>query len=79
MTRYVPRPHQIRRILAAFTYHAPKQGSDQAERYEAIRASCKNLAHFLVERCPNGRELNSALKCLEEVQSWAIAAIARNE
>jgi hypothetical protein len=76
--KYVPKEHQLRRIDAAFTHHPPK-GEDQIERYKTIRGSMKNLATFLAQSCPNSRELNSALKCLEEAQSWAIAAIARNE
>lgn len=79
MAHYEIKPAQARRIQAAFTFHPPKPESDQAARYDAIRGSLLNMAHFLAMNCPDSRELNSALKCLEEAQAWAIAAIARNE
>lgn len=79
MAHYVLTPAQSKRIETAFSYHRPKPDTDQAERCESIRGSCKNLAYFLANLCPDGRELNAALKKLEEVQSWAIAAIVRNE
>lgn len=75
---YQRKPAQERRIRAAFTHHAPTNQS-QVDRYENIRRSCLDLGMLLTGLCPDSRELNSALKCLEEVQSWAIAAIARNE
>ncbi len=79
LSRYTPKPATLKRIESAFTYHPPIAGSDQPARYEAIRGSAKNLAVFLAELCPESRELNTALKKLEEAQSWAIAAICRNE
>lgn len=69
---------QQKAIKRAFSHHAPKNAG-QIERYERIRSSCLNLAAWLCESCPDSRELNTALSRLEEVQSWAIAAIARNE
>jgi hypothetical protein len=77
--KYPLKPAHARRIESAFTHHPPRPESDQVERYAAIRAGCKDLALLLATACPDGRELNSALKGLEEVQSWGIAAIARNE
>lgn len=77
MMGYEIKVAQARRIGAAFRDHPPKD--DQVDRYQKIRGSCANLAVFLCELCPDRRELNSALKCLEETQSWAISAIARNE
>ena len=76
--KYVPKVHQLARVESAFTFHPPKD-SGQTERYEDIRARMKALAMHLIEVCPNSRELNSSLKSLEESQSWAIAAICRNE
>lgn len=69
---------QERRIEAAFTHHPPKNPS-QIERYQILREKLKAVAYYLADHCPDSRELNSALKSLEEAQSWAIAAIARNE
>jgi hypothetical protein len=76
--KYRPRDHQKARIEAAFTSRPPADES-QIERYGLIRNHLKALAHAFTVMCPHGRELNSAIKCLEEAQSWAIAAIARNE
>ncbi len=72
------KPAQEKRIRTAFTHHPPKDQS-QVDRYETIRSSCLNLAAWMCDHCPDSRELNTALKHLEEVQSWAIAAICRNE
>lgn len=72
------KPAQSKRIEEAFSYHRPKD-LETGDRCQRIRASCKNLAIFLAENCPDSRELNSALKSLEEAQSWAIAAIVRHQ
>lgn len=69
---------QAKRIEKAFTHHPPRDDS-QTARYAEIRRQLRELAAGLCNACPDSRELNSALKCLEEAQSWAIAAIARNE
>lgn len=42
-----------------FTYHAPKPG--QPERYEALRAKARELAHLINEICPNSREKSVTL------------------
>jgi hypothetical protein len=60
-----------------FTYHAPKPG--QPAKYEDIRASALYMAHFLVNLCPDGRELSLAMTKLEEAVMWANAALARGE
>ena len=60
-----------------FTYHAPKH--DQAARYEAIRLRAGDLAHWLADECPAGRELSLAVTHLEEAVFWANASIARHE
>lgn len=62
-----------------FTYHKPKEGSDQAERYEKIRRLAKEYATELVTTTPLSREQSLAITHLEEVVFWANAAIARNE
>lgn len=65
------------RIESDFKYHAPKPG--QPEKYEDIRTLAKTLARRLVELCPEGRELSTALTHLETAVMHAIAAIARHE
>lgn len=60
-----------------FTYHPPKD--DQPQRYEMLRDSAKQLAHDMIELCPNSRERSRAFNKLEEAVMLANAAIARNE
>lgn len=64
-------------INKRFTYHAPKEC--QPERYEALRKKYKDLAHFIVELTPAGREQAMALTNLETSSFWANAGIARGE
>jgi hypothetical protein len=60
-----------------FTYHKPF--GDQTARYEDIRAIAFDYADYLVNNCPDSRELSLAITKLEEVVFWANAAIARHE
>lgn len=60
-----------------FSYHKPI--SDQAPRYEEIRAKALELAELLAVKCPNSRELSLAFTNLEQAIMWANASIARNE
>jgi len=60
-----------------YHHHAPK--GDQAQRYEAIRHACCNLAILIVDKTPCSPEQARALNALDEVMMLANAAIARNE
>ena len=60
-----------------FRYHPPH--GTQAERYERLRVSGRNLAELINELCPDSREKSSAMTNLEQSVMWANAAIARNE
>lgn len=64
-------------IELRFSYHPPK--NDQPARYERIRAEAKALARTVYESCTDCREAHLALTHLEEVVTWANAAIARRE
>ena len=75
--RYDPKEEVRFRLIRNFTYQPPK--GDQAERYVAIRDKFKDLALFLIEVCPESRELSLALTHIEEANLWCNAAIARNE
>lgn len=59
-----------------FAYHPPK-GDSVKLAHEDIRASCRELAGIIDERCPDGREKSAAMTKLEETMFWANAAIAR--
>lgn len=77
MTAYVPSEVDEKKINNNFKYHTPKE--DQAERYEKIRDTAKELAFLLTTICPPSRELSVALTELETAVMWANASIARNE
>lgn len=74
---YAPSEAQWRRLQNNFDYHPPI--GDQADRYIAIRAAAKELAHTLMTLCPDSRELSLALGDIEDAAMHANAAIARNE
>jgi hypothetical protein len=63
-------------ISNRFSYHPPTPG--QVHIYEAIRGQVRNLAEFLNELCPEGRDKATAITKLEEVMFWANASVARN-
>jgi hypothetical protein len=60
-----------------FTYHSPV--GDQPQRYEAIRASARELATKIQALTPISREQSVALTNLQQAVMWANAAIAINE
>lgn len=64
------------RVANDFTYHAPTQAAGM--KYTEIRMAGRQMAELLVELCPNGRELSTALSKLEECVMWANAGIARS-
>ena len=74
---YTLTDEQRKRLEINFVYHAPKV--DQIVRYQDIRDGAKRYAEFLMESCPNSRELSLALTALEECVFWSNASIARNE
>lgn len=59
-----------------FAYHRPDE--PKAIKHAAIRGGCANLADFLDEELPVGREKSLALTKLEECMFWANAALARD-
>lgn len=60
-----------------FTYHPPF--GNQPLRYEKIRSMAWVFAEYLVNNCPDSRELSLAITKLEETVFFANAAIARHE
>ncbi len=66
--------HEIER---RFTYHAPRAG--QAEDYQSIRASVREVVEVIEHVCPDCREKSLAVTKLEEAVFWANASIARRE
>jgi hypothetical protein len=61
-----------------FSHHVPKN-EKVTKSFEDIRRNMLTTACILGEKCPESRELNIAIKKLEEAMYWANAAIARNQ
>jgi hypothetical protein len=59
-----------------FDYHRPPTAEVSA-MHDGIRAACKDLAQFLNDAVPAGRDLACALTALEECMHWANAGIAK--
>jgi hypothetical protein len=77
LPKYTPTQEDLTRLDNNFTYHAPI--SDQATRYETVRATAKELALSILMNCPPSRERSVSLTELETAVFWANASIARNE
>jgi len=77
LEREVERRRQeiIRRVKRDFTYHAPTP--EKARLYEDLRRRYLELALFLVDVVPPGREQSLALTDLERSCQSANAGIAR--
>ncbi len=57
-----------------FTYCAPR--SDQAERYEEIRASARALAETIIRCCPVSADRTTALRSVRQAVMWGNSSIA---
>lgn len=60
-----------------FTHH-PVKDEEQAQKYEALRAKCLDLAIYIRENTPGCREQMRAIERLEEVMMWSNASVARH-
>lgn len=63
-------------IANRFAFHA---ATDQEKRdaHGSVRQACRELADFIDDSVPDGREKSLAITGLEEVMFWANAALAR--
>lgn len=57
-------------------YH--KATAETGPMHDAVRIHVKELAHWLIDNTPSGREQSLMLTALQEAQMWANAAIACN-
>lgn len=64
------------RIDNDFAYHAAT--AETGPMHDEVRAHVKELAHYLIDTVPFGREYSLMLTALQEAQMWANAAIACN-
>jgi divalent metal cation (Fe/Co/Zn/Cd) transporter len=66
-----------KRVRDDFQYHPADAAKGVV--HEEVRGELENVAHTIIQVCPEGRELSLALTKLEEAMFWANAAIARRE
>lgn len=59
-----------------FAFH-PAVTSARRELHEDVRYRCWDLANWINQKVPEGREKSLAVTHLEDVMMWANAAVAR--
>lgn len=59
-----------------FAFHAATT-EEKRNEHTSMRQNCRQLADFLNDKLPEGREKSLAVTHLEEVMFWGNAAIAR--
>lgn len=60
-----------------FAFHAANT-EEKRDAHTSVRQNCRQLADFLNDRLPEGREKSLAITHLEDVMMWSNAALARN-
>jgi len=65
-------------ITNRFAFHAATT-EEKRNEHTSVRENCRQLADFLNEKLPEGREKALAITHLEEVMFWGNAAIARSK
>lgn len=74
---YVGRPPMaVSDLENRFAFH-PATTQERRDEHEAVRGRALELAKWIDETVPAGREKSLAITHLEEVMFWANAAIAR--
>ena len=59
-------------------FSAHQADISKAEHHNLVRSHCKELAFWLNDNLPEGREKALAMTYLEEVMMWANAGLARH-
>lgn len=59
-----------------FAFH-PAATAEKRNEHTSVRSHCKELAHFIADNVPPGRERSLALTKVEEAMHWANAGIAK--
>lgn len=67
----------VKDIENRFAFHAATS-EEKRNAHTSVRERCRQLADFLNEKIPEGREKALAMTHLEEVMMWGNAALARN-
>ncbi|MFJ2176395.1 hypothetical protein ACIOHE_26330 [Streptomyces sp. NPDC087851] len=66
-----------RDIENRFAFHAATT-EEKRDAHTSVRQQCRQLADFLNEKLPEGREKSLAITHLEDVMMWGNAALARS-
>jgi hypothetical protein len=77
MDNYVPTDRTTALVDELFVFH-PVHG-DQADRYQAIRAKCKELAELIAKNTPASAEQTLAIRAIHLAGMHANSAIAIHE
>lgn len=64
------------RIENDFAFHAANT-DEKKMAHTSVRNKCKDLALYIVDNVPAGREQALALTAVEEAMHWANAALAK--
>lgn len=67
----------IKDLENRFAFHAAAT-EEKRNEHTSVRNHCLDLAKYINEKVPEGREKILAITHLEEVMLWANAGIARN-
>lgn len=59
-----------------FSFHPPTD-NEKRNAHTSVRMGCLELADYLNNKLPDGREKSLAITKLEEVMFWGNAALAR--
>lgn len=63
-------------IAHRFAFH-PATTEEKRDAHTSVRQQCRQLADFLNDKLPDGRDKSVAITKLEEAMFWANAALAR--
>ncbi|MCI0725040.1 MAG: hypothetical protein L0338_39660 [Acidobacteria bacterium] len=66
-------------LEAAFTYHAPREDTNQPQRFNQINLAARALAEVIEAVVPDSPERTLAIRKVQEARMWGNAAIAINE
>ena len=64
-------------IANRFAFHAATT-EEKRDAHTSVRQQCRQLADFLNDKLPEGREKSLAITNLEQVMFWGNAALARD-